>query len=44
MIVGTNARKARRDIRLALSTGRVRVDFSIPHTLCSQETLGPFVT
>lgn len=36
MIVGTKARKARRDIRLALSTARVRADFSIIHTVFSK--------
>jgi hypothetical protein len=33
VIVGTNARKARRDIRLALSTGRVRANFTIFHSV-----------
>jgi hypothetical protein len=36
VIVGTKARKARRDIRLALSTARVRANFSITDTMFSK--------
>ena len=35
VVVGTKARKARQDIRLALSTAMVRADFSFSHTLFS---------
>ena len=43
MIVGTKARKARQDIRLALSTARVRTGFSTIHTVFSKIS-GPFFT
>ena len=36
-MVGTRARNARRDIRLAMSTARVRVDFSVIHIVFSKD-------